>query len=142
MKRYDGYLNMMNWFFALCAFTLVFGFAFFFPLVLIYGPLKMIMGLVQLGEGVSLWLKSDDKPAWFGKWLGLYWFASIFYFIVLWLIIEFRGTYNNYYMVWLFIVPWFIAIYQYLMVRRLKKDLINRPQVTTATWEVEGGELA
>ncbi len=142
MKRYDGYLNTMEWFFGLSAICLGFGFALFLPLLWLFGLMMVIMGLVQLGEGVELWLKDDDKPEWFSKWLGLYWFASIFYFIVLGLIIEFRGTYNNYYMVWLFIVPWFIAIYQYLMVRRLKKDLINRPQVTTATWEVEVGKLA
>ena len=119
MKNLDGYLNMMKWFFGLTGICLIGG-ALFFPLLIVYGPMLAVMGVVQLFEGVGFALKSG-KPQWFTNGLRGYWAINGIYFILLAFMVNMGFTEHWLFYAWLFLVPWAIAIYQYQLVWRLKQ---------------------
>lgn len=145
MKRYNTYLGLTELFFALAILSLVLGFLSTFYFMVFFALFMAVTGVMQLISGLIFFINLSQKPSWFAKGMYWYWRVTGFYFFVLFLIAQVRSTEDWQYLVWLFVVPWFIAAYQYLLVRKLKRNLLARQERNTAIyrseWEGQTGQI-
>lgn len=78
------------------------------------------LGFLQLMTGITLLVRLHIYPAWVNRGLSKYWLVSIGYFVVLiamsYIDAEIVGLLR---VIWLFIVPWGIALYQFKLVWRM-----------------------
>ncbi|GAB5523691.1 MAG: hypothetical protein Roseis2KO_15630 [Roseivirga sp.] len=87
-------------------------------LVLI-GLVQIPLGLMQWAVGLRLIAISSSYPAWVKQRLGNYWILTAVYFLGL-LIIGYTLSYFwPALAIWLFVVPWGIAAYQFSLVWRM-----------------------
>lgn len=90
--------------------------------------IQFVVGIYQLIAGITLFLSKRKRPTWFDNHIRYYWWITFGYFIILYLVIETNPLEGWVTMAWLFIVPWFIALYQYMMVYHLRNALIAREE--------------
>ena len=141
MKRYNTYLGLTELFFALALFSMVFGFLSTFYLMVFYAVFLAVTGVMQLLSGLIFLINLSEKPRWFAKGINWYWRITAFYFIVLAMMDSTRDEMDWQYGIWLYCVPWLIAVFQYVLVRKLKRNLLRRQERNTAIYrsEWEGG---
>ncbi|MCE7994580.1 MAG: hypothetical protein HEP71_21555 [Roseivirga sp.] len=85
-----------------------------------------LIGLVQIPLGLMQWVVggrlaaiSANYPAWVKKQVGNYWILTGSYFVGL-LIVRYALTYFwPAWLIWLYVVPWTIAAYQFSLVWRM-----------------------
>lgn len=129
MKKYNQYLN-----FSKATFVLV----LIFLLLELAGPFEgwwlfvaiaqFFMGLFQLVAGFSLLLSRRKRPTWFDDHIRYYWWVSIGYFVILYLVTQMRPADSWQFNVWLFGVPWIIALYQFIIVYQLRNALSTQKE--------------
>lgn len=134
MRNHSVYLKTMKWFFIIEAICLISGIVLFYPLI-IFAITLGILGFVQLVEGVAYTIDMEARPAWFKKGFKIYWLATAIFFLVAALIANDVEMNGQWLFVWLFIVPWFIAIYQYLLIRKLQN--YETRKIEDSFWEAE-----
>ncbi len=81
-------------------------------------PLLIPVGIVQLITAVNFLIKKK-KSEFYDSWR-MYWIITVAYFIVLYFLNQSETTIGAYYF-WLWCIPWLIALYQYMLVRRIHK---------------------
>lgn len=83
------------------------------------GLVQIPLGLLQLTSGLRLLADAHTYPAWVKKDLRVYWLLTGGYFAGL-LLVRYAFAYVwPVWVVWLYIVPWGIAIYQFGIVWRM-----------------------
>lgn len=83
------------------------------------GLLQIPLGILQLVSGATLALKAREYPEWVRKEIRVYWGLTAGYFIGLVPVIYVMENLWQIWVAWLFIVPWFIAIYQFGLIWRM-----------------------
>lgn len=90
--------------------------------LLLLSLIMMPLGVFQLGVGIhfitTLGKRSESIKAGFRT----YWILTFGYFLVLYAASRFDDIRDEFYQAYLFAVPWVIAIYQYLLVQKSKKE--------------------
>ena len=137
MKRYDSYLKTLELLFILAFFSFCFGIVGIVYFLALFAILQTVIGLMQLTTGIIFLVRAKREPVWFAKGMYWYWGISVLYFIVLAMIYHARDIEDWQYLTWLFLVPWFIAFYQYILVGRLKCDLEARQERNMAVFRSE-----
>lgn len=96
------------------------------------GLVQIPLGLTQLVVGLRLIAISSNYPAWVKQRLGNYWILTAVYFVGL-LIIGYTLSYFwPALAIWLFVIPWAIAAYQFNLVWRmgaLRKRQLQRREL-------------
>ena len=83
---------------------------------IIIGLLMLALGFVQLISGIVNTILIQRKPALFRKFYVGYWLAVIPYFVILAISIPFMRNGNEpFFLIWVFGIPWLIAIYYYVI---------------------------
>lgn len=80
---------------------------------------QFFLGLMQLIVGIYFLVSAKKRPEWFKKRIKDYWGITIAYFLLLWVFYHADFVGDRFFNVWLFIVPWGIALFQYMTIRRL-----------------------
>lgn len=126
MKRCDRYLRVNQ---CLGAFAFLFlliawlgdypGMSVFFALI------QLLVGLMQLLAGIHMATSKKDYPAWLEKGMANYWLMTFGYFVLLLMISRTSGLNDIGFRIYLFGVPWTIALYQYSLIShwRDKKEM-------------------
>lgn len=120
MGNYKAYF-VLSAMFGLIALTII------LKAILLQNPGELfLIGLVQIPLGLMQWVVggriaaiSGNYPAWVKKQVGNYWILTASYFIGL-LMIRYMLTYFwPAWVIWLYVVPWAIAAYQFNLVWRM-----------------------
>lgn len=100
----------------------------------VLGLVQIPLGLFQLVIGLRLGVQVHNYPQWVRRGIVTYWVLTVAYFLGL-AIIKNAFTYNwSAWVIWLFVVPWGIAVYQFGLVWRMaalrkrqlqKRDLLQ-----------------
>lgn len=87
--------------------------------LIVLSLIQIPLGLMQLVVGITLAFKAHNYPAWAKKEIRFYWILNAGYFIGLVLVSAVMRDFEELWLAWLFIVPWFIAVYQFGLVWRM-----------------------
>jgi hypothetical protein len=100
----------------------------------VLGLVQIPLGLFQLFIGLRLALQAYNYPQWVRRGIVTYWALTVAYFLGL-AIIRSAFTYHwSAWVIWLYVVPWGIAVYQFGLVWRMaalrkrqlqKRDLLQ-----------------
>ncbi len=136
MKSYDEYISVSQW---------LGGMALLFMLLFItgidhsswvwFGLVQIGVGLMQLLTGLHFATSKKTYPDWFNRSLDKYWALTIGYFIILAGLWRHFEVGNVLLMVWLFKVPWLIAIYQFTSISKLRNYYLQKRQALLLKWE-------
>ena len=98
-------------------------------LLIFLGVLLLPLGILQLLTGIYFLTKPYHYPLWLVTGMNRYWLITGFYFLLLFVIATLMPGPGAILNLWLFGVPWFIAIYQFLLVQHYavyrKKQLLG-----------------
>ncbi len=87
--------------------------------LLLLGLLQIPLGILQLVTGGTIAVKAGSYPEWVRKEIRVYWVLTVGYFIGLVPVIYAVENIWQIWVAWLFIVPWFIAVYQFGLIWRM-----------------------
>ncbi len=87
--------------------------------LLLLGLLQIPLGILQLVTGGTIAVKAGSYPEWVRKEIRVYWALTVGYFIGLVPVIYAVENIWQIWVAWLFIVPWFIAVYQFGLIWRM-----------------------
>ncbi len=81
--------------------------------------LQLPLGLVQLTSALHYVTSLKSYPNWFQDFISTYWWHVFAYFVGLYILFRFFEYEDLAIQIWLFAVPWPIAIFQFCYVYRL-----------------------
>lgn len=83
--------------------------------------LQLPLGFMQLVTGLDFVISYNKYPSWFQDFIRAYWWIVFAYFAGLYILFRFFDYEGSVIQIWFFVVPWPIAIFQFVYVCRLLK---------------------
>lgn len=136
MRSYSEYISVSHWLGALALLSI----ALFVSGIdnaswIWFGLVQVAVGVMQLLTGIHFATSNKTYPGWFNQRLNIYWALTLGYFVILAGLWKSPGPGNYLLNAWLFVIPWFIAFYQFQAVSILKKHYLKQSATRLAAVE-------
>lgn len=80
------------------------------------------LGLIQLFVGLHFLTSMRVRSNSIKSGIRVYWCLTLGYFLILYVATRFEGIHEDFYWIYLLVVPWSIALYQYRLVQKSYRE--------------------